>query len=105
MRLRGKNPAHLRFALDWWLAAPQEVEKADVTDGRSAVLFGDGPHADARQMPETRACKHSAPGVLASARAADMLAGLGIAEERQEIIEVAQLEIAQHKSFRFDARS
>jgi hypothetical protein len=34
-----------------------------------------------------------------------MLAGLGIPEERQEIVEVAQFEFAQNQSFRFDARS
>jgi hypothetical protein len=34
-----------------------------------------------------------------------MLAGLGIAEERQEILEVAQLESAQDQPLRLDARS
>src|SRR5947209_15941496 len=105
MRGGGKYPADFSLACERRVAIPEEVEKADMTDGGVVTSTSHRPHADAGQLPQGRSREHAPPGILAAARAANMAAGLGVSKKVQEVWQVAQLEPAQHQAFRFYAWS
>ena len=101
---RRQNPAHFRITGDRGFAVAQEVEKADVADGRAVFAPLDRPHADPDERPRPYAGEKATPGILRTAGTADMLARLRIGEEAEEIIEVREGETPHDQSFSLDGR-